>query len=389
MSNTQCRHFTGYKPCGLNPVCDTQCPKNAPIGTRVLLIHLQALGAVLRSTSLLSAIHRRYPNAHVTWVCQSPAQSLLENLDSVDRVMTLSAEDQLKISGLEFDVALTVDKSLVTTGLLKLTRVKKIYGFITDPWNGAVLPATSAAQELWEIGLSDTKKFFMNKKSEQQLVHESLELGPYVRDEYKICLSESERSLVQKRRNLWSPDHHPIIGINTGCSATLPHKKLSLEGHRTLVAQILRHPKLSHLPVVLLGGPEDSERNALIGRGLPVIQSPTQQGLRDGLVSVAACDLVVTGDSLGMHMAIGLKKWVVAWFGPSVSHEIDLYQRGQKILTAAPCSPCWKRVCQKSNMCYDQVDFKHVTQALEEGMQWLTLSSKPPSPETFFSPSPF
>ena len=45
-----------------------------------------------------------------------------------------------------------------------------------------------------------------------------------------------------------------------------------------------------------------------------------------------ACDIVVSGDSLGMHMAIGLKKWVVAWFGPTCHQEIDLYDRGAKFL---------------------------------------------------------
>jgi heptosyltransferase-2 len=103
---------------------------------------------------------------------------------------------------------------------------------------------------------------------------------------------------------------------------------------------------------------------------------------------MAAVDLVFSGDSLGMHMAIGLKKWVVAWFGPSCEQEIDLYGRGRKIMTKAPCSPCWRRVCEKPVMCYDQVDFKQAAEALAEGKVWLTSSSKPHSPEISFSPSP-
>src|SRR6185437_6089748 len=98
---------------------------------------------------------------------------------------------------------------------------------------------------------------------------------------------------------------------------------------------------------------------------------------------------VFSGDSLGMHMAIGLKKWVVAWFGPTCPQEIELYGRGRKILTQAPCSPCWKRVCQQEKMCYDQVDFEQTVNALLEGWKWLTSSSKPHTPEISFSPSPF
>ena len=120
-----------------------------------------------------------------------------------------------------------------------------------------------------------------------------------------------------------------------------------------------------------------------------MIQSPTRKGLRDGLASVEACDLIFSGDSLGMHMGIALKKWVVAWFGPTCAQEIDLYGRGVKVMTKATCSPCWKRVCSQPVMCYDQVDFDQALNGLSKGIEWLTLSSKQHFPETSFSPSPY
>ena len=43
-------------------------------------------------------------------------------------------------------------------------------------------------------------------------------------------------------------------------------------------------------------------------------------------VTVAACDMVVSGDTLGMHMAIARGKFVVAWFGLSCAQEIDLFE---------------------------------------------------------------
>ncbi len=389
MPEVHCRHFNGYKPCAKNTLCDSTCPSRSLVGERILIVHLEALGAVLRSTSLLSAVRRKYPSAHITWITKAPAQLLLQNLSEIDRVLTLSGEDILKLSVLEFDLALVIDKSLVASGLLQTCRVREVRGFAAGRNHGEIVPANSEAGELWEIGLSDRKKFFENKKSEQQLVHESLALGAYLRDDYVVNLTAQEESLAKTRRELWRKGLSPILGINTGCSPTLPNKKLSIDGHRKLIQQILRHPLLGTGLVVLIGGPEDSERNREIARDLPVILSPTERGLRDGLASVAACDLIFSGDSLGMHMAIGLKKWVVAWFGPSCEQEIELYGRGRKILTQAGCSPCWKRDCSETKMCYDQVDFGRVTQALEEGLQWLTLSSKPRSPETSFSPSPF
>ncbi|MGE0526810.1 MAG: glycosyltransferase family 9 protein [Bdellovibrionales bacterium] len=387
MQEIHCRHFNGYKPCGKSDVCSRgTCTSYQSVHERILMVHLGALGAVLRSTSLLAAIKRKYPRSHITWITKAPAHHLLQGLNSIDRVLTLDPEDLLSLSALHFDLAFVIDKSLVAEGLLRRCGADEVRGFRADA-SGAIVPANSQARELWEIGLSNQKKFFINTKTEQHLVHEALALGPYTRDEYQIALSTAEIQQVESRRRQWSPEGAPIIGINTGCSGVLPAKRLSVEGHRALISKILRDSRFAGCSLVLLGGPEDTERNELMAKGLPVTLSPTTRGLRDGLASVAACDLVMTGDSLGMHMAIGLKKWVVAWFGPSCAQEVDLYGRGEKVRTLAPCSPCWKRVCQQPVMCYDQVDFDHCMTALSEGLCWLTSSSKPHSREISSSPS--
>jgi heptosyltransferase II len=363
---TECRHFNGYKPCGKSSICDALCPHMNVPSVRILMIHLEALGAVIRSTALLPAVRRKYPNAHVTWVTQKPADQLLAQNPLIDRVLTTDANDLLSLEALEFDIALVVDKGLKSAGVLSRTKADLVYGFTVDSRSGAVLPATEAANELWEIGLSDQKKFFENKKSETQLAHEALELGPWIRDEYVLRLSESERTEMVARKKQWAPSGEVVVGINTGCSNVITAKKLTVEKHRELCERLSALPGIR---VVLLGGKEDSERNERIGYQMPVTQSPTNQGLRDGIVSVAACDIVVTGDSLGMHLAIALKKWTVAWFGPTCAHEIDLYDRGVMVESGASCSPCWKRSCSKTTMCYDLVSVDALVDAVKGGIE--------------------
>lgn len=384
MARTECRYFNGYKPCGRSAHCDLGCTNFAPRGLSLLVIHLEALGAVVRATSILPAIKRKFPQSHITWVTQAPAQQLLLHNPYIDRVLTTHSNDLLALQALEFDVSLVVDKSLRATGVLKHTRAELVYGFVANS-SGAILPATPAAQELWELGLDDHRKFFVNQKPETQLLIESLELGPYCRDPYVLRLSDDERNEADRRRGHWSGRGERLIGLNTGCSATLPNKKLSIQNHRDLIALV---GQLPNVKVVLLGGPEDTERNQMIGEGLPVIVSPTDMGLRDGLVSVAACDLVVTGDSLGMHMAIGLEKWVVAWFGPTCAQEIDLYDRGVRVVSAAECGPCWKRSCHQIKMCYDQVALHDLILGIQKGLQWLTSSTRQPLSATSSSASP-
>ncbi len=374
--HTNCLHFNGYKPCEKSTQCHG-CAQYKPAGSSILLVHLGAIGAVVRSTSLLAGIHHKYPNSQITWVTEQNCVGLLKNHPRLHRVLTLAPADLIQLEALSFDVIIVVDKSLTAVAIAdkvefrqSLNNIKaQRYGFKCNPKTGAILPATESANELWQLGLNNDLKFFKNQKSEVQLMYEAFELikrgeaqslsRTEILNEYDLPLSPQESELTRQRRQSWQAkaqaQAETIVGINTGCSGVIAHKKLSVGGHRQLINELLNQGVKN---IVLLGGPEDTERNIEIGLDLPVIQSPTNKGLRDGLISVAACDVVISGDSLGMHMAISQKKYVVAWFGPTCSQEIEFYGRGQAIQTLASCAPCWKRACDKSVMCYDQVDFK-------------------------------
>lgn len=328
-------------------------------------MHLGALGAVVRSTCLLSSILRKYPGSQLTWVTQSPAHHLLLHHPNVHRVLTLSEVDQLKLSVLEFDIGFVIDKSVEATGLLRKTKVQEVFGFVSDG-NGVMRPTHAFGEKLWQLGLDNFEKFHVNTRTEQSLLREALGLDPH-NDEYDLPLFEREKDLLYLRRFEWSHSGQKIIvGINTGCAETIPAKKLSIENHRELIRLLQQDTRIQ---IVLLGGPEDSSRNIEISKGFSrVILSPTNKGLRDGLISVAACDLVVTGDSLGMHMAISQRKQVIAWFGPTCAQEIDLYGRGKKILSEASCGPCWKRSCNKPVMCYDLVNLDGIIKAINQSI---------------------
>ncbi len=377
MIQQACRYFSGYKPCAHSASqasgCSESCSKKDLIQTSLLIIHLGALGAVVRSTALLKSLKTKFPNSLITWITDRPCDQLLKAHPLLDRVLTCESSDILELSALAFDFAFVIDKSLKASGVLKQTSAKRVFGFTADPRSGSIRPATDAAEELWALGLDNQQKFFINQKSEIQLTLEALELiqadqFQASQFEYNLPLSETEEKSREGRRQQWTLNpQKPILGLNTGCGSILVHKKLSVSFQRQILAEALAQGWEN---IVLLGGPEDRERNQDIGAGLPVFQSAVDLGLRDGLVSVAATDLVLTGDSLGMHMAISQAKFVVAWFGPSCAQEIELYGRGVHLKSHAACAPCWKRSCDKTEMCYDQVRLQEVMQALNKGHSW-------------------
>jgi len=331
------------------------------------VIHLEALGAVLRATVILRAIMRKWPDAHVTWITNSAAAPILEQNPFIHRLLKNDHGGVLALSTLSFDYAFSIDKSHIASGLLRVPKsVAESRGFGVDSKTGGIIPLNTEANLLFELGLSNHEKFFVNKKPESQLIVESLDLE-FNGDEYVFEFSDEEKHFnwkLQKTRSF----NGPVIGLNTGCSPTIPYKKLTVRGWIKLIDVLLKD--FPNAQVLLLGGSEDTERNNEISSMRPQVEkTPTDRGLRMGFQYMNLCDVVVTGDSLGMHMAIALKKWVVAWFGPTCSHEIDFYDRGKAVLTSAPCSPCWKRSCDKRPMCYDLVDWSQISLEVERGLK--------------------
>ncbi|MDZ4675919.1 MAG: glycosyltransferase family 9 protein [Oligoflexia bacterium] len=374
MVQTDCRHFSGYKPCSKNTICSEHCKLKEVATPRILIIHLEALGAVLRATVILRAIHSQWPKAHVTWITNPLASALLENNPYINRLLKNNHEGTLALSTLAFDYTFCVDKSLVAAGLMEIPIDSgERRGFGVDQKTGAIIPLNLDAQKLYEIGLSNYEKFYVNKKSEAQLIIESLGFKSH-REKYVFEFTRDEKLLKTKERERLGliRSKKPIIGFNTGCSPTISYKKLTVAGWCKLIEMIsLKYPGS---PLLLLGGPEDTQRNIQIATILTqatVIATPTLLGLRQGMIYIDMCDAVITGDSLGMHMAIALNKWTVAWFGPTCAHEIDFYDRGAAVVTEAPCSPCWKRSCDKEVMCYDQVNYDKIISALSVGLRKL------------------
>ncbi len=379
---TDCRHFNGYKPCRQQSHCEL-CEDYSPIAKNILIIHLGALGAVVRSTALLNAIVKKYPGSAITWITDKPADKILKGHPDLHRVLSSDPQELQMLLPIKFDIGFVIDKSLRAVGISKMLKIKSIMGFTATDL-GAIIPANPEAEELWQLGLSDYQKFFQNLKSEVQLVAEMLGLADtstaaqvqkIVQEnfDYNLPLTELEKkSLIERRRTWIQVKSQVLIGINTGCSEALPAKKLSIENHRELIKKLKR---AGFENIVLLGGPEDQMRNHEIAQWTNVFASPTTLGLRDGLVSVAACDIVITGDSLGMHMAIAQKKEVIAWFGPTCAQEIELYGRGQKIQSKAACAPCWKKACGQSKMCYDQVDLEEIVFATKAASEKIKNAS--------------
>ena len=217
----------------------------------------------------------------------------------------------------------------------------------------------------YNLGMDDNLKFKVNKRTRQDYLAETFEVD-YKRDDYIFNFTDEELNFInlyKKENGIGKNDF--VVGFNTGCSLLYPNKKMTIKQHIYLIEKLLTFNK--GVKIVLLGGPEDAERNDQIYSKFKnkIINTPTNLGVRRGACFENLADIVVTGDSFGMHLAIALKKYVIAWFGVSCWTEIDLYDRGVKLYQEDLfCSPCWKKSCPYDLECIKMIDLDRIVEAI-------------------------
>jgi ADP-heptose:LPS heptosyltransferase len=358
-----CKRFSGYKPCFPDHNCwEDGCKENIPVGTKILIINLDAMGDVLMTTAQLPALKRKFPESTIYWVTDKIATALLFNNNLVDHIYPFDAETILILNQMRFDYVMNADKSQRSCALLNSVNGTNKLGFGLNE-DGKIIPVNEGAHYNFRLGMNNQLKFSENKRTGQDYLAETFELD-YKRDEYIFSFTDEEKKFISDyKKEVGISENNFVVGFNTGCSKLYPNKKMTIDQHIYLIEKFLysKNPALSagRYKVALFGGPEDTERNNEIyshfkGR---IINTPTTHGLRKGMCYENIADVVITGDSLGMHIGIALKKYIIVWFGVSCWAEIDLYERGIKIHQEDLfCSPCWKKVCPYNLECISMIN---------------------------------
>lgn len=360
---TDCKHFPGDRPCSYNKlegkICNN-CEHYSPIGFKILIIKLDAVGDVLRTTAILPALKRKYPNSHITWLTKKNASEIFANNKLVDCVLCFDdASLPFRLQTEEFDLLIHPDSSPASSPLAAIVKSKIKCGFTLDN-KGCVVPFSDGAIEWFEMGAFDQVKK-KNEKTYQQIIHEIINLE-YVKDEIQIHLTDSELSF----RNSFVNKHNlkrykKIVGINTGAGSRWQFKQWRLEGIEFVIEKLIE----KKIGVILYGGNEEAERNEYLSQKFPeAINSGTNNTLRQFFALIDIPDLVLTGDTMALHAATALKKKIVCFFGPTSSNEIEDYGRITKIIPDMDCLVCYKMRCDFIPNCMDLISEEKILQAI-------------------------
>ena len=100
--------------------------------------------------------------------------------------------------------------------------------------------------------------------------------------------------------------------------------------------------------------------------GMSVSWQEGTDNLHDYIDWIESCRLILTCDSLGMHLGLALKKKVVAIFGPTHSEDIHMYGRGIILSAewACPKSPCMSSECENNARCMTEIQPRTVVRTI-------------------------
>ncbi len=353
-----CRFFLGYKPCIYKRSCEG-CPHFAPFGRRILIIKLAAMGDVLRTTPLLRGLRRSDQNCHITWLTEPESVPMLQGIPEIDRLLPYSHELVLQLLSETFDLLLCFDKEPKAAGLAMKIRAGRRAGFGLSKY-GNVMPLSKESEYTFELGINDDLKFRQNRKTYPELIFECAGLPYPEPQEYLVTNLSSEMSQAENlllERGVLPGDLK--VGLNTGAGDVFATKKWTEEGYASLADRLVQELDAK---VLLLGGPAERERNQRIAAAArhTLVDTGTDNPVRKFAGIVGCCDLLVTGDTLAMHIAIALKVPTLVILGSTCHQEIELYGRGAKIISDFDCSPCYLSACDKELTCMDAIPADHV-----------------------------
>jgi len=371
MIKTDCVHFPLDRPCAFHKksadiTCTAPCPHYKSIYRRskggarkILIIKLGAMGDVLRTTFLLKGLKEKYPGCRIFWLTKKESVPILDNNPHISEVIVSDDKTPAYLAENFFDEVVNLDLAPESLAFATMSQCLKKTGFYLDGKRRIAASNSYALRWLYMSASDSAKK--ANRRTYQWWMSKIAGLKKSDYEIYVPLLKDSLKKADAFARRYRIRDKGKIIGLNPGAGSRWQYKKWTTGGYIKLARRLVA----TGYKVLLYGGQDESSLVGKIKNSVPeTISAGTSHNLHDFFAMLNLSDVLITGDTLAMHAALGLRKKVVAIFGPTSASEIEMYGRGIKIITPAACSPCYLPRCLKKPDCMSLVKPAEVERAV-------------------------
>ena len=330
---------------------------------RVALIKTGALGDVVRTTALLPGLRRLAPALDLTWITAPGAADLVRNLPDVARTVAIDEPEDAPWRREPYDWVISLDDgpeecrlaSRLSAGRLsggyEASDGGRRYTEDVDAWFGMGILRPAA---LGGLDRANALKA-VNEKTVATLLYECLGLPMPVG---RTAVAPAAAQVAAARGVLAAAGlagYSRLIGMNTGAGGRWRFKSWGEDQSGDLARRL--HDDHGSA-VLVLGGPAEADRNRRIVEraGRPgVVAGPTDLGLLEFTALIGQCKLLITSDSLALHLAVAQGLPVVSFFGPTSAAEIELYDFGAKVVTPLDCRCCYLKDCDVRPHCMQSI----------------------------------
>ncbi len=338
---SHCQHFKGDRPCKYYWVdrswdC-SNCQHYTTYDKRILLIKLDELGDVVRSTALVEGLKKKYEKSQITWLVAKNGKYFLNNNPYIDRILQYDNESVRQLQCEKFDLIINLDKDSKATSLTMMidSDIKRGYGLSKD---GYVVPLNDGTNNSYYSSLDNWGRKIKETKSYQELIFDISEIS-YGGEKPKVFLDDGGlfKSKFYEKYNIKEDDN--LIVLNTGASSKYKHRIWTKEGYRKLAKKLLLDNKNK---VILTGSDLELERNDYIGKDLNVINTTSNYNIEEFVYLLQLSDVIVTGETSAMHIGISLGKKIIGFWGSLPPSLVNLYGLGKKhYLKDLDCIGCY------------------------------------------------
>ncbi len=259
-----------------------------------------SLGDVLRTTPLLPALREKYEAPRVDWLVAPEATPLLEGNPQLDELLIWEPQSSAVIAARRYDVVVNLGKQASLCVLSEMIPAAEKYGFRQAPDAGKVDVYPGSER------LSDCLGGKVN--------------GAGVAMPWQQVLIETlgVRWAFQPYQLGYRPkgDELHDVGLNHVTGPKWPRKAMPKARWEGLAEE-------------------------LAAAGYSVSWQRGLRNLDDYMEWVHSCHIVISTDSLGLHLALALDKRVVGLFGPTDPREIHGYGRARSVAAPSPDRLDW------------------------------------------------
>lgn len=288
-----------------------------------------SFGDVLRTTPLL----HRYKDKHVTWVTSEEARPLLDNNPYISRLLFFDLLTCLQLESEEFDKIINLEKVPGICAFSDKIRARRSrYGFTFNTQTGEA-EALDHAYEVLAVSFNPKYKK-ENKRTFQELLFEMVG-EKFNGEEYILGYKPKTKEIYD-------------LGFNTKVGSKWPSKEWPIKNWDKLEDLLKNDYSISR-----------QEK-----QGDKVTKS-----LEGYMGWINSCNTLITNDSLGLHIALALKKNVVALLGPTSPKELYTYHKIKIVLPEGDlkCIPCFNPECLKyKQSCMNKITPEKVVEEIKK-----------------------